>query len=352
MPTDNPSTLSLTCNSYLNYTYLVDEIYQRIMDKLHQNAYQGLKLSHALILLQLSQQGARISDLAKSQAVSKQAIGQIANELEALGFIEKIADSEDKRAKRLQMSAKGIELVRKAAGFLQQIEQQIADEIGSQQLQIIELHSKTLFKTLHLSYPSAGAYAQNIKQAPLISHASAITTWLDLQFISAAKQHSHPVLKKSAWQILNRIHQQTISINDLASHSDISKQAVSQLASDLEKKSYIQRIEHPSDKRSKPLTLSKKGHKLIEHTLLSIELIESQLCTLLGESNLKQLQTALNHFTRATQKHGESNTHLLIQQALNDILNSSPEAGLWLQNNKLSPYALEALSRITLQKND
>lgn len=352
MPTDHLSTLSLTNNIYLNYNLLVDEIYQRIMDKLHQNNYQGLKLSHALILLQLSAQGARISDIAKSQAVSKQAIGQIANELESLGFIEKTADANDKRAKCLQMSPRGIELVIKAAGFLQQVEQQLADEIGAEQLSIIKQHSKTLFKALHLSYPNARSYAQNIKQTPLISHASAITTWLDLQFIIAAKQYNHPVLKKSAWQILNHIHQQATSINDLANHSGISKQAVSQLASDLEKKGYIQRIDHPSDKRSKPLALSKKGQKLIKQTLLSISLVESKICAILGKNDLEQLRSVLNHFTCITQKHGASDTLAQIQQALNVILNNSIEAHLWLIDNKLSPYALDALSHISLQKKE
>lgn len=341
-------TLSLANNSYILYANLVDTLYQRIMNCLHQTGYQGLKLSHALILLQLSDKGARISDIASSQAVSKQAIGQIATELEHLGFIQKLNDPNDKRAKRIMISSQGIVLVRKAASFLLQVEQQLAEEIGEQSFLVIRTHSKKLFKHLRLPFPNAGSYTQDLKQTPLISYASAISTHLQLQLLNFAQQNQHPILKRSVWQILYRIQQQASSINDLAIYSHISKQAVSQLANDLEKNAYICRIAHPNDKRSRLLVLSSQGIAMIKHLLTSLSAMEQQLCQYLSLHDFQQLQTALQCLSTTTLEPQGDNIVQEIQLALTNILRSSPEKDRWIKNDRLSAYALEALAQIHL----
>ncbi len=336
----------LSQNICIHYSNLVDDIYQRLMNKAKASGYRGLKLSHALVLLQISEQGSRIIDIARNQAVSKQAIGQIANELEALELIQKKADHQDKRAKLLIITPQGIELIRLAASFLQQMDNELAEQVGFETFQQIQNLSYQLFKQLKLPYPQAGQYATDIALSPLIAHASAIATWLDVELKRRVGEHGHPPLKRSYWHILENITKHGASINDLAQLSGISKQAISQLAGDIEKEGYIKRKDNPLDKRSKQLILSKNGHLLVEHTLTAVQQIETQVEQLLGKSTFLTLKQALERYAASADGHNNSAIDSQVQQALQAILAKNPTNNLWLQNQQLSDYAIQALKQM------
>lgn len=310
----------LSHNLCIYYSRLMDDIHQRLMEKALAAGYTGLKLSHAMILPQISAKGSRIIDIARSQAVSKQAIGQIANELEQLGFIEKTPDHQDKRSKKLILAERGITLVRLSAGFMREVDQELAQLISADSFHQLQQLSQLLFKQLKLKYPDVGQYTPEINtQLPLIVHVSSISAWLDLTLKDINGQQGHPPLKRSYWHVLEKITQKGIRINDLAEMNGISKQAVSQLANDIEKAGYISRIDDPSDKRSRQLVLTDKGRLLITHTLTATQDVEQQIEKVIGTDNFRQLKECLRHYVQCSQQNN-SNPDTQIQVAITGIL--------------------------------
>lgn len=63
---------------------------------------EGLRTAHTRLFPHLDLQGTRLTVLAQRLGVSKQAAGQLVDELEAMGILERVPDPDDGRAKRIR----------------------------------------------------------------------------------------------------------------------------------------------------------------------------------------------------------------------------------------------------------
>jgi DNA-binding MarR family transcriptional regulator len=115
-------------------------------------AMTGLRPVHTYLLIPLLGGGRRASDLADSFAVSRQAIAQMIHSLEANGYVERIVDPGDARAKLICLTAKGRAALRVVRASAQRLERAWQDRIGAARLE-------ELGKTLALLVPSPGASA-------------------------------------------------------------------------------------------------------------------------------------------------------------------------------------------------
>src|SRR5215831_15353995 len=78
--------------------------------------------AHTALFPHLDFDGIRLTDLATRVGVTKQAIGQLVDDLAALGMVEKIGDPADKRAKRNRFSRRGYGALMHGLGTLREIE--------------------------------------------------------------------------------------------------------------------------------------------------------------------------------------------------------------------------------------
>ena len=66
-----------------------------------------LTAAHARLLDHLPAAGARVTELAESMRITKQALGQLAGQLAGRGFVEIVADPSDGRAKLVRCTPRG-----------------------------------------------------------------------------------------------------------------------------------------------------------------------------------------------------------------------------------------------------
>ena len=66
-----------------------------------------VRAAHTALFPHLDFDGIRLTDLASRVGVTKQAVGQLVDDLAALGMVERISDPTDKRAKRVRFSRRG-----------------------------------------------------------------------------------------------------------------------------------------------------------------------------------------------------------------------------------------------------
>jgi DNA-binding MarR family transcriptional regulator len=74
--------------------------------------------------------GSRLTDLAASAGLTKQAVGEAVTELEQLGYVERIPDPQDGRAKIIRLTERGLDVVIKGRRLFSQIEAEWAEQIG------------------------------------------------------------------------------------------------------------------------------------------------------------------------------------------------------------------------------
>ena len=345
---------NLSNNLCLYYSLLVDDIYQRLMEKALAAGHQGLKLSHALIMPQISSEGARIVDIAKSQGVSKQAIGQIANELEHLGYITRADAPEDKRSKKLVLTAQGITLIKQAAGFMSEVDKELSVQLGQEAFTQLQDLSCQLFRGMSLKFPDAGTYTPELGSSlPLIVYALPLATHLDLLLQQQNTAKGHTPLKRSYWQVLEKITRKGVRINDLAELNGISKQAISQLANEIEKAGYIARIDDPSDKRAKNLVPTAKGEQLILDTLASTAHVERMIEDCIGKAATSQLKHCFELYMQLQKQPpapaiaAEETLRAALHMFINTL--GEEDRNRWLDKDgkKLSTYAIDHIRALT-----
>jgi DNA-binding MarR family transcriptional regulator len=80
----------------------------------------------------------------------------------------------------------------------------------------------------------------------------------------------------------------------LAERAGMTKQSMGQLATDLENKGYIQRVDDPSDKRAILVKFTEKGMQFLRDGYDVKREIEAEFATILGEGGMSQLYELLN----------------------------------------------------------
>jgi DNA-binding MarR family transcriptional regulator len=96
--------------------------------------HADLRPAHARLMVFLGWEGSRLTDIAKAQDVSKNAVGQLVSELEELGYVERVPDPRDGRAKIVRYTEMGVALIGDAAVIGEVLDAEIAQIIGPRRL--------------------------------------------------------------------------------------------------------------------------------------------------------------------------------------------------------------------------
>lgn len=89
------------------------------------------KPSHSAVFAQISPQGSRLSALARGANMSPQAMGELVDELEELGYVERQPDPTDRRAKLIMLTPRGQECIAAGIATIKGIEGRIDRILGA-----------------------------------------------------------------------------------------------------------------------------------------------------------------------------------------------------------------------------
>jgi DNA-binding MarR family transcriptional regulator len=96
--------------------------------------HKDLRPAHARLMVFLGWEGSRITDIARAQDVTKNAVGQLVTELEDLGYVERVPDPADGRAKVVRYTRKGRALIADAAAIAHRLDAEIEAIVGTRRL--------------------------------------------------------------------------------------------------------------------------------------------------------------------------------------------------------------------------
>lgn len=95
-----------------------------------EEAGHHLPINEARVFQRIAPGGSRLVDLAESAQVSKQTIGSIVDRLVAAGYVERVPDPDDARARLVRITPLGQQLVRITLPAVREVEQQWAAHLG------------------------------------------------------------------------------------------------------------------------------------------------------------------------------------------------------------------------------
>ena len=121
--------------------------------------HQGMQVAHAMVLVHLPLEGGRLTDLAAAAGVTKQSMGPLVDDMERFGYVRRIPDPDDRRAKRICFTRAGIGLLEDSRQVVARIWARYAGILGERRLSALRNSLAVLLEGLEQAQETAGRNA-------------------------------------------------------------------------------------------------------------------------------------------------------------------------------------------------
>jgi DNA-binding MarR family transcriptional regulator len=103
---------------------------EELFASLAESGYTDLRPGHGCVFGFLRDGGDRLTALADRSRLTKQAVGEAVADLERLGYVERVPDPSDRRAKLIRLTEKGMQATAAGDEIFADIEGRLAAEVG------------------------------------------------------------------------------------------------------------------------------------------------------------------------------------------------------------------------------
>ncbi len=260
--------------------------------------HTSLRLGFSPYITLLSQGDRRLSELADILGISRQACNQAVKQVEAAGYITRAVDPADGRARQLTLSKKGRKLSRDGERIVAQLDKQFSQLVGAQRLADTGKSLDRLTRKLSLRIDRPRTPVQHASMGALLPR---LSDYIMRRLMVLNHAKGHPRLKLSFAQVLTLIGPQGGRIQQMAAVHDVSKQAISAIATELEALDYLVRQADPLDARQIVLQFTDRGQALIADSVASVDQLQQEFTAIIGSAALKRMTATLCELYRALQ---------------------------------------------------
>jgi DNA-binding MarR family transcriptional regulator len=138
---------------------------ERALAIVNRQGYPEMRIAHMATTRHIDLTGTRIADLAMRAGVTKQSMGEMIDQLAAMGFVTRSADGSDKRAKIVAFTPNGRKLLDTIRKAVAACERDLATRIGNKA--VGELRSALIDYCRTGDEASAPAKTAKAKKAPV-----------------------------------------------------------------------------------------------------------------------------------------------------------------------------------------
>jgi DNA-binding MarR family transcriptional regulator len=116
-----------------------------VSERLAELGYQNFRTAHGTIGQHIADGGSRVTELADLAQVSKPTVVYLVNDLERLGYVERVPDPADGRAKLVRLTERGLAAQRAGTQIVRQIEADWGELLGVSDFEAL----RALLQRLH-----------------------------------------------------------------------------------------------------------------------------------------------------------------------------------------------------------
>lgn len=106
------------------------EVHRRLVA----HGYEDIRVAHGAVFARLDAGGATVAELARRAGMTKQAMGELVDDLEAKGHLRRAPDPRDARAKLIRLTPKGERHVADARNVVAAVEREVGRRLGARRL--------------------------------------------------------------------------------------------------------------------------------------------------------------------------------------------------------------------------
>jgi DNA-binding MarR family transcriptional regulator len=122
-------------SSHPNLGLLLREPYRLANEELHRriaaSGHEAVRAPHGNVFAFLDKDGTQVSELARRAQVTKQSMAELVAHLERHGYVERVPDPADRRAKLVRATPRGREVYAVARAAIADIERDWTERLGA-----------------------------------------------------------------------------------------------------------------------------------------------------------------------------------------------------------------------------
>ena len=107
---------------------------QRAFDAVVAAGFTDITPAQARVAARIGPDGSRVSDLAEQARVTKQSAAFLVEQLEAAGYVERVPDPTDGRARLVRLTSRARGVVRAAGAAVERVLAEWSDHVGERRL--------------------------------------------------------------------------------------------------------------------------------------------------------------------------------------------------------------------------
>jgi DNA-binding MarR family transcriptional regulator len=111
-----------------------DAFFEDFRAELEQTEFADIRPTHGCVFRFVKGGGLRLTVLAEMAGMTKQSVGEIVDDLEARGYVKRIPDPEDKRAKIICLTERGERAQATGLALFAKVEKQWAKRYGAERI--------------------------------------------------------------------------------------------------------------------------------------------------------------------------------------------------------------------------
>ena len=113
----------------------LDQFSTEIHERVATAGYGDIRPGHGCVFGGIDPEtGSRLTDLAERAMMTKQSVGEVTSDLERLGYVERVPDPDDGRAKLIRLTPKGQDAYAVGQRVIGDIEREWADRYGEERV--------------------------------------------------------------------------------------------------------------------------------------------------------------------------------------------------------------------------
>jgi DNA-binding MarR family transcriptional regulator len=101
---------------------------------MEKSAFNDIRPTHGCVFRYMDEQGLRLTEIAGRGNMTKQSAGEVVDDLEGLGYVERVPDPEDRRAKLVRLTERGTAAQTYGFTMLGEIEKRWGERYGAERI--------------------------------------------------------------------------------------------------------------------------------------------------------------------------------------------------------------------------
>ena len=110
---------------------------QRILQRVAVAGYDDITLAQARLMARIGPDGTRLTELAEAAQITQQSAGVLVDQLQRLGYVERVPDPRDARARPVRLAARGRQAQAVARKAETAIEREWRRHLGRERMQAL-----------------------------------------------------------------------------------------------------------------------------------------------------------------------------------------------------------------------